>query len=98
MLWRVGSSSGWSLRLAPSCANPIGTPAPSLRTERFAPLGSISGIGSGLRTAQRGLRHRAVGREPRPVDPDDLVVLKQPLTPDLMKDTGLLPLLKAPVC
>ena len=38
MLLSVGSSSGWSWRLAPSCASPTGTPAPSQRTERFAPF------------------------------------------------------------
>jgi hypothetical protein len=34
----VASSSFMSWRLAPSCASPIGTPAASVRTERFAPL------------------------------------------------------------
>jgi len=34
----VGFSNLWSLRLAPSWSSPIGTPAPSEQTERFAPF------------------------------------------------------------
>ena len=34
----VGARSGWSCRLAPSCATPTGTPLASQRTERFAPF------------------------------------------------------------
>ena len=35
---RVPFSSLWSLRLAPSWSSPNGTPAASVRTERFAPF------------------------------------------------------------
>ena len=37
ILFSVGASSGWSWRPSPSCASPIGTPAASQRSERFAP-------------------------------------------------------------
>ena len=43
----MASKSFMSWRLAPSCASPIGTPAPSLRTERFA-LFLLYQSGSGL--------------------------------------------------
>lgn len=38
---------------APSCASPIGTPAASVRTDRFAPLGPVSGIRTGLGATER---------------------------------------------
>src|SRR4051812_27525633 len=91
----VSFISRWSLRLAPSCASPTGTPAPSLRPERFAPFGSVGGIGPRLGAAKRRLGHRAVSGQPLPVDPDRLVVLQQALTPDLGEHAGTLALLKA---
>jgi hypothetical protein len=62
---RVGSKSFMSWRLAPACAIPIRIPAASVRSERFAPLGSIGGIGTGLRPAERRLHPGAQHQEDR---------------------------------
>jgi hypothetical protein len=85
------------LRLVPARAIPIGIPTASVRSERFVPLGSVGGIGPRLRPAERRLGHCPVGRQSGSVDADLIVVVEQSLTPDLVEDAGLLPLLKAAV-
>ena len=62
----------------------------------FRPPFALSvGFGPVASTTKRRFPGRAVARQPGPVDPDYLVVVEQPLPPDLVEHTGLLPLLKA---
>ena len=97
---RWGSSRGWPQQFVVVAvgaldASPSGTPAPR-REPNVSPLfGSVGGVGAGFGPAQRGLGHSAVGGQQAPVDADGLVVVEQALTPDLVKDPGPLPLLKA---
>jgi hypothetical protein len=65
--------------------DPDGDAGTSVRSERFAPLGSIGGIRTGRRAAERGLGHRPIGGQPRSVDADLIVVVEQVLAPDLWK-------------
>ena len=88
-LWSLGSRRRERARSGPH--------VPRREASASPPLGPVSGIGASLRPPQRCFGHRAVGRQPGPVDTDLLVVVEQPLAPDLVKDTGLLPLLKTPV-
>src|SRR6266516_6505793 len=92
-----GPSSLKSFRFAPADAIPSGTPVPSVRSDRFAPFCSISGIGPGQLAAQRGLTERAVHRQPLPLDPLLFVVGEQPLPPELEEHAGVGPLAKAPI-
>ena len=95
MLCRVGSTSRMSCRFAPSMASPIGTPAPSHNKLRLTPsLARSVGLGPVFFPAQRRLRHRAIHRLPGPVNALHLVILVQPVRPELLKDPGLAPLLK----
>src|SRR5436190_24187193 len=89
MLARVASTSFMSLRLAPAAASPIGTPRPSVKSERLAPLLPRSvGLGPVLFPPERGFRHRPVHRLPLPVDPDLQVVLDQARPPELAEHPG----------
>ena len=78
-------------------SEPIGTPRASTRSEASPPLGPVSGIRTRLWRAERCFAHRPISRQPGPVDTDLLVVVEQTLTPDLVENARLLPLLKAPV-
>jgi hypothetical protein len=86
------------LRLAPSIAAPRGTPRPSVGTERFTPrLPRAVGLGPVFPPAERGLAHRPVQRQPRPIDAAKGVVGQQPLAPERLEHPGRDPLLEAPV-
>ena len=77
-------------------ASPIGTPAPSHNKLRLTPsLARSVGFGPVFFPAQRRLRHRAIHRLPGPVNALHLVILVQPVRPELLKDSGLAPLLKS---
>ena len=88
----------WSLRLAPSMVAPRGTPRPSVSTRRFTPrLPRSVGLRPVFPPTQRGLAHRPVQRQPRPIDAAEGVVGQQPLAPERLEHPGRDPLLKAPV-
>ena len=87
------SRGGWR-RHAPARSGPL---PPRREANVSPPFCSISRIRAGRLATKRRLPGRPVARQPGPVDPDLLVVVEQPLPPDLVEDTGLLPLLEAPV-
>ncbi len=73
----------------------MGTLAPSHNRFRLTPsLGRSIGFDPGLSPTQRHLRHRAIHRLSGPVVTLQLIVLVQPVRPELLKDPGLAPLLK----
>jgi hypothetical protein len=83
--------AGWR-RHAPARSAPL----PPLREANVSPpFCSISGIRAGRLATKWRLPGRPVARQPGPVDPDRLVVVEQPLPPDLVEHACLLPLLKA---
>src|SRR5665213_857277 len=84
------------LRLAPSTANPTGTPPPSVNSERLTPsLPRSVGFGPHFFSAQGRLGHRPVHAQPGPVDPFQGVVFHQSGLPQFQKHAGPDPLLKA---
>src|SRR5665213_1901461 len=86
------------LRLAPSTANPTGTPPPSVNSERLTPsLPRSVGFGPHFFSAQRRLGHRPIHAQPRPVDSLQRIVFHQACLPDFQEHAGLNPLLKAVV-
>src|SRR5215210_6658589 len=98
MASRVGRISLWSLRLAPSIAAPRGTPRPSVSSERFTPrLPRSVGLGPVFPPAERGLAHRPVQRQPRPIDAAKGVVGQQPLAPERREHPSAGPFLEPPV-
>ena len=98
MLSIVSAISLWSFLFAPSTVSPTGTPAPSVSRLRFVPrLARSVGLGPVFFPAQRSLRHRAVHRQPFPVDPFGLVVGQEPLAPELVKHSCVEPFAKPPV-
>src|SRR5665213_1678495 len=98
MLSIVSAMSLWSFLFAPSTVSPTGTPAPSVSRLRFVPLLARSvGLGPVFFPAERRLRHRAVHREPLPVDPLGLVVGQEPLAPEFVKHARVEPFAKPPV-
>ena len=83
-------------RLAPATTRPSGTPWPSVTRLRLTPLLARSvGLGPVFFPPARGLRHCSVPAQPLPVDPLQLVKLFHSGLPQLQKDPGLYPFLKA---
>ena len=98
MLSIVARTSFMSCRLAPSTANPIGTPCPSVSRLRLTPLLPRSvGLRPVFFPAQRRLGHRPIHAQPVPVDAVQVVKLLHARLPQLQKDAGLDPFLKAVV-
>src|SRR5512147_2344080 len=98
MLSMVSRISLWSLRLAPSTATPIGTPAASVRTLRLTPsLPRSVGFLPVFFPPERGLGHGPVHRLPPPSDPLQPVVLGQAELPEPGEHPGLGPLLEPAV-
>ena len=94
----VPFSSLWSLRLAPSCASPIGTPAASRENRALRPLLALSvGFGPVFGPPSGALVIAPSAASHDQSIPTTSSYSKQPLAPDLVEHTGLLPLLKAPV-
>src|SRR5580698_5302306 len=94
----VAAKSFWSCTLAPSTAAPIGTPRPSINTERLTPsLPRSVGFFPVFFPTQRRLVHRPVQTLPLPVDPLQFVVFFQREAPQLLKHTELHPFLKVGV-
>src|SRR6266542_4598952 len=87
------SRGGWRRHAPPRS----GSPLPRREANVSPPFCSISGIRTGRLATERRLAGRAVTRQPGPIDPDRLVVVEQALPPDLLEDTGLLPLLETSV-
>src|SRR5215203_398940 len=95
MLLSVGSSSRLSCVLAPSTATPRGTPAPSVKTERFTPDFARSvGFGPVFFPAQRRFGQRPVDALEVPLNALQIVVLQERHVPQLAKHAALGPLLK----
>src|SRR5437868_2598878 len=95
MLSIVSLTGFWSCTLAPSTAEPIGTPRPSINTERFTPILPRSvGFFPVFFPTQRRLVHRPVQALPLPIDPFQLVVLPQGFTPQPVEHPQFDPLLK----
>src|SRR6516225_6203775 len=98
MLSSVASTSFLSCRLAPSMASPTGRPLASTSRLRLAPnLPRSVGFLPVFFPPERGLGHRPVHRQPRPVEPLQLVVFLQAGGPQAEEDAGQSPLLKAAV-
>src|SRR3712207_3859399 len=96
MLSMVARTSFMSCRLAPSIANPIGTPCPSVSTLRLTPcLPRSVGLRPVFFPPERCLRHRAIPTQPGPVNAVPVVKLRHPRLPELEKDAGCDPFLKA---
>src|SRR5215210_1155581 len=99
MFWRVSQASLKSLRLAGPTTTATGTPLASVSRLRLVPLLARStGLGPVFSPSQRSLGHRAIYGEPAPVSSTEFVVGEQPIHPELLKDPGLHPLLKASMC
>src|SRR5262249_1295314 len=95
MLSIVSRISLWSLRLAPSTAAPIGTPAAAVRTLRLTPSWPRSvGCLPVFFPPERGLRQGPVHRLPAPLDALEPVVLGQAELPESEEDSGIGPLLE----
>lgn len=85
----------WSLTLAPAMTTPTGTPRPSVRTERLTPrLPRSVGLRPVLPPTQGRLAHGSVQRQPRPIDPDQIVVGQQALPPERLEHPGPRPVLE----
>src|SRR5438105_5808401 len=98
MLSIVSSTILKSLRLAPSTASPTGTPAPSVSRLRLTPsLARSVGFGPVFFPAERCLAHRAIHRQPSPVDAFEFVVVQQALLPEVQEDSRCAPRLKPAV-
>src|SRR5215210_1241589 len=98
MLPGVSGASLKSLRLAPAATVASGTPLASVSRLRFAPFLALSvGFGPVFFPSQRSLGHRAIHGEPAPVDALEFIIGEQPVDPELLKNSCLHPLLKAPV-
>src|SRR5262249_9150013 len=93
----------WRARLkpfgvAPATTAPTGTPRASVRILRLTPfLPRSVGFGPVFFPPERGLAHRPVHGQPRPVDAHEVVVLQKARLPELQEDAGLNPLLEAVV-
>src|SRR5262245_46503826 len=84
-----------SLRLAPSTATPMGTPAPSVSRLRLTPrLPRSVGFLPVFFPPEGCLGHAPVHRQPGPVDPLQLVVRQQPGLPEPQEHAGGDPLLE----
>src|SRR5438105_2787672 len=71
-----------SLRLAPAMARPTGTPDLSASKLRLTPsLARSVGLGPVVFPPERRFGHRAVHREPSPVDTLELVIIQEPSLP-----------------
>ena len=98
MLSMVSRAILKSLRLAPSTARPMGTPRPSVRRLRLVPLLPRSvGFLPTFFPPEGGFGHRAVHREPCPVNTLQGVVCHKALFPQGHEDVRLHPLLEAAV-
>src|SRR5262245_26363272 len=98
MLSRVSRTIFMSGRLAPSAAQPTGTPWPSTSRLRLTPFWARSvGFLPVFFPTERRLGHAAVHAQPRPVDALQAVVVEQAQLPELEEDAGLDPLLEAVV-
>lgn len=87
-----------SCRLAPSTTTAIGMPCASVNKLRLTPpLPRSVGLGPVFFPSQRGLRHRAVHRQPRPINLVDCIKRQQPQAPELLEYPGLSPLLEQPM-
>jgi len=96
MLFNVASTILESCRLAPSMANPIGTPSPSVSKLRLTPsLARSVGLGPIFFPAQRCLGHRAVDGLPCPIDTFHLIILPESGGPKLLKNARRYPFLKS---
>src|SRR5438876_3959594 len=96
MLSKVCSTSFMSLRLAPSTANPTGSPAASTSRLRLTPfLARSVGFLPVFFPPERRLGHAAVHAQPGPVEPLALVVGQQARLPHGLEDTGRDPFLEA---
>src|SRR5437879_901496 len=85
----VCSTSFISVRLAPATARPMGTPRPSVWSDRLVPLLPRSvGLGPVIFPPERRLGHHPIQRLPLPVDADLGIVLPQPRGPELAEDPG----------
>src|SRR5688500_8413465 len=89
MLSMVCSTILKSLRLAPSIAKPMGMPSASVSRLRLEPsLARSVGLRPVFSPSEGSLAHRAIHRQPVPVDAFKLVVLQQPTLPELQEYTG----------
>src|SRR5690349_7504300 len=96
MLSSVARTNFMSCRLAPSTARPIGTPAPSVNTERLTPplLRSV-GFGPVFFPPKRRFGHRPIHTQPVPVDTLQLVEVFHAVLPQLQEDARFDPRRKA---
>jgi hypothetical protein len=93
---RVSRTRFWSGRLAPSTANPTGTPGPSTRWLRWTPFWARSlGFGPVFCPPAGRLGHAPVQRQPLPVDALQAVGGEQARLPHLPEDAVLHPALEA---
>ena len=68
--------------LAPLTANPIGTPEPSVKTDRLVPdLARSVGFFPVFFSPQGRLGHAPIQALPLPVDAAELLIIEQPATP-----------------
>src|SRR5215210_4589595 len=85
-----------SCRLAPSIANPIGTPWPSVSRLRLTPcLPRSVGLRPVFSPPERCLGHRSIHTQPVPVDPVQFIKLLNASVPEFLKNARLNPFLKA---
>src|ERR1700732_1768949 len=98
MLSKVARASLKSLRLAPSTARPMGTPAASVSTLRLAPcLPRSVGFLPVFFPPERRLGLAAVHAQPLPVDASKEVVLQKAHLPELQEHASFDPFLEAVV-
>ena len=96
MLSSVASTNFWSCTLAPATATPIGTPRPSVSTERLTPsLPRSVGFFPVFFPAQRRLGHRPVQTLPLPIDALQVVVLFQGQSPQFVEHAASAPTLES---
>ena len=94
----VSRTNFMSLRLAPSTANPIGTPCPSVKRLCFAPFSPVGGVTSRILTTQRRFGHGSIHAQPSPVYPFQLIETLHPDLPKLQKDACFFPFLETIMC
>lgn len=98
MLSIVSRASLKSTLFAPATASPRGMPRASVRRLRLVPrLARSVGFGPVFFPSERCFRHRAVHRQPVPVDPDDLVVPPKCANPRLLEHARLGPFHETPM-
>src|SRR6266550_8953070 len=80
----VSSTNFISVRLAPATARPIGTPRPSVWSDRLVPLLARSvGLGPVLFPPERGFGQHPVQRLPVPLDAHLRIIRLQARDPEL---------------